>query len=231
MTDVICADTEEAVAMVAKDLVAAVAAAQSQGRDAQLCITGGRAPLGLYRLLAEQYTDAVDWARVALWWVDERYVAADSSDRNAEPALELLGGLDLDRSKVHAMPADNGGDLAAAAAEYAKLVGDTVFDVCLLGMGPDGHCASLFPGHPQARATGTAAIPVTDSPKPPPNRISLTMEVINASAAKFLLVTGTDKAEACARAHAEAGPDSELPVGRVTDPIWYLDAESAALLP
>lgn len=230
MTDVICASATEAVATLAGDLVGAVSAAQAEGRVAALCITGGRAPLELYRLLADKYADAVDWRAVDLWWVDERYVPADSSDRNAEPALELLAGLALDPSRVHPMPADDGTALDAAAAGYAELVGDTVFDVCLLGMGPDGHCASLFPDHPEARTVGTSAIPVRNSPKPPPDRISLTLEVINRSAAKFLLVTGADKAEACARAHDEAGPDSALPVARVTDPVWYLDADSAAKL-
>lgn len=230
MTDVICASPTEAVATLAADLIAATSAAQAEGRVAQLCITGGRAPLELYRLLADKYADAVDWRAVELWWVDERYVPSDSADRNAEPALELLAGLPLDPSRVHPMPADEGADLNTAAAGYAELVGDTVFDVCLLGMGPDGHCASLFPGHPEARTEGTAAIAVHDSPKPPPKRISLTMEVINRSAEKFLLVTGADKAEACARAHAEAGPDSELPVARVTDPVWYLEADSASRL-
>lgn len=233
MTDIVSATTDETIQSVLADFTAAIHSAQAEGRIAQVCITGGRIAFRLYQAIADQEPTAgtaVDWKRVELWWVDERFVAADSPDRNAEPALEILTGLGLDDSLVHPMPAADGADLDRAAAEYDALLADTSFDVCLLGMGPDGHCASLFPGHPQNDTSDTGVVAVSNSPKPPPERTSLTMAVINRSKAKFLLVTGTDKAEACARAHAEAGPDSELPVGRVTEPVWYLDAESAALL-
>ena len=116
--------------------------------------------------------------RVDFWWGDERYVPADSSDRNDRAAgLDLLDVVMVDPARVHAMPAQDEihPDLEEAAASYDHLVrtrepGD--FDLVLLGMGPDGHVASLFPGFPQLDVDDRIAVAVTDSPKPPPERIT-----------------------------------------------------------
>jgi 6-phosphogluconolactonase len=105
--------------------------------------------------------------------------------------------------RVHVMPAADGGvDLDGAAEAYARELGDTSFDVCLLSLGPDGHVASLFPEHPSSQAEGRA-IAVRNSPKPPPERISLTLEVVNASTEVWLAATGSEKADAVALACRE----------------------------
>ena len=112
-----------------------------------------------------------------------------------------------------------------AAAAYAAELGDTTFDICLLGMGPDGHVASLFPGHPSSNAAGDV-IAVRESPKPPPERISLTLPVINRSAEVWFVVAGADKAEA-ARIALAGGP---VPAGRARGQlrtVWLLDDAAA----
>ena len=133
-------------------------------------------------------------------------------DRNAKQALDLLAApLALNPDRVHEMPASDGDlDLDQAAEAYARELGEVAFDICLLGMGPDGHVASIFPEHPSAYAEG-AVIAVRSSPKPPPERISLTLPVINRSQEVWFVVSGSDKAAAAkmallgARAGAGAG--------------------------
>ena len=115
---------------------------------------------------------------------------------------------------------------------YAEELGETRFDLCLLGLGPDGHVASLFPRHPSADATG-AVIAVRNSPKPPPERISLTLPVLNRSGAVWFLVSGEDKADAVAKALVRNGSEP-VPAARV-DPagstVWLMDRAAAASLP
>ncbi len=131
------------------------------------------------------------------------------------------------------MPASGDGlDLDAAADAYAGELGQTAFDICLLGMGPDGHVASLFPEHPSSYADGRV-IPVRSSPKPPPERISLTLEVINQAAEVWFCVTGSDKAAAARLALSGAGP-LQIPAAGVRGrerTLWLLDREAAAELP
>jgi len=180
----------------------------------------------------------VDWTRVDFWWGDERYVPADSSDRN-DRAVErdLLDGIGVDPARVHAMPAsdDVPTDVAAAAAAYGREVrehGGGSFDLVLLGMGPDGHVASLFPGFPQLEVTDEIAVPVTDAPKPPPERISLTFPALNRTEEAWFLVSGEGKADAVARALAENGSVQDTPARGITVPhtTWYLDQAAAGSL-
>ena len=156
---------------------------------------------------------------------DERFVPAEISDRNAEPALELLSGLGLSPDRVHPMPAaDAGKELDQAAEAYAAELGDTVFDICLLGLGPDGHVASLFPEHPSSYAEGDV-IAVRASPKPPPERISLTLPVINRSREVWFVVSGSDKAAAAKMALLGAGP-VQVPAAGVAGAertLWLMD--------
>lgn len=206
-------------------------------RDAgtpQVALTGGRIATQAYqRLGREGRSSAVDWSRVGWWWGDERFVAADDDDRNARQALTALSTLPLDLERVHPMPAAGDGlELDAAAEAYEAELAGTTFDICLLGMGPDGHVASLFPDHPSSYARGQV-IGVRSSPKPPPERISLTLEVINRSAEVWFCVTGADKAEAARLATSGAGP-IQIPAAGVRGrdrTVWLLDREAAAELP
>ena len=228
------ATADEVVDALAARLLARLAEIQRDFRVPQVALTGGRIATKAYAKLAtEGPSSAVDWSRVGLWWGDERFVAADDGDRNAEPTLQTLSGLGLDRARVHPMPAaGDGADLDAAAEAYAAELGGTVFDLCLLGLGPDGHVASLFPEHPSSYAEGDV-IAVRASPKPPPERISLTLPVINRSREVWFLVTGTDKAAAATMALLGAGP-VQVPgagVAGVERTLWLMDTEAAAQLP
>nr|WP_294693204.1 6-phosphogluconolactonase [uncultured Friedmanniella sp.] len=229
------ADGDAVAEALAARLLARLAELQRDGRVPQLCLTGGRIASQAYGRLAQQgRSSAVDWSRVDLWWGDERFVAGDDDDRNAKQALGLLRDpLGLADERVHVMPAADGdADLDGAARAYARELGDTTFDVCLLGLGPDGHVASLFPGHPSSNAEGRV-IAVRDSPKPPPDRISLTLEVLNASAEVWFVVSGADKADAAARALQGTGPDP-VPGARAHGrerTIWLLDRSAAVGLP
>jgi 6-phosphogluconolactonase len=224
---------DDVATSLADRLTARLTEIQQEGRVPQVALTGGRIATRAYqRLAAEGAHSAVDWSRVELWWGDERFVARDSDDRNDKPTLEVLTqALPLDASRIHAMPASEEGlDLDAAAAAYAAELGQLVFDVCLLGMGPDGHLASIFPDHPSA-ATPGRVIAVRNSPKPPPDRISLTLEVINASREVWFVVSGSDKAAAAAWALTGSRAVPAAGAAGVDRTLWLLDTEAAAELP
>jgi 6-phosphogluconolactonase len=205
-------------------------------RAPQLALTGGRIATRAYQRLAADGPDSpVDWSGVGFWWGDERYVAADSGDRNDRGALDALAALKLVESNIHQMPADDGRlGLDEAAALYAAELADTRFDICLLGVGPDGHVASVFPDHPSFEVSLTGAervIGVRDSPKPPPLRISLTHPVINNSAEVWFTVSGEDKADAVGWAVTGSKP---VPAGRVHGArrtLWLLDEAAATQIP
>lgn len=211
---------------------------QAAGEVPAICLTGGTIADALHREVARQTVSRnVDWRRVELWWGDERYVPADSRDRNAGQArVALLDHVDLDPDRVHEMPASDAGyaDVAAAAAAFSADVrshGRGGFDLVILGIGPDGHVASLFPGHPQLDVDDIA-LPVTDSPKPPPERITFTFPALNRTRQVWFLASGAGKAEAVAR--ALAGADlHEIPATGVSGQertVWFLDADAATAL-
>lgn len=233
---VTCLDRAEVAATVAIQLKAAIQRLQADPRRiVQLCLTGGRIANEVYRqvAVADDEHGAIDWSRVEFWWGDERFVPTEDPDRNAGQSLAQLGSIALDPARVHPMPSAGTGssDLRQAAQHYASELGDTRFDICLLGMGEDGHVASLFPGHRAFDPTATAlVVAVTDSPKPPPERLSLTLPVINESKEVWLLVAGADKASAAARA---IGGDRSLPAALVAGTqrtVWFLDEDAAQLI-
>jgi 6-phosphogluconolactonase len=229
------ATADEVVDSLTARLLARLAEIQRDFRVPQVGLTGGRIATRAYERLAKDgAASAVDWSRVELWWGDERFVPADDDDRNDKPALDLLAApLRLNSDRIHRMPAsDSGADLDSAAEAYASELGSTVLDICLLGLGPDGHVASIFPEHPSAYAEGDV-IAVRASPKPPSERLSLTLPVINRSREVWFLVTGADKAAAAKLALLGAGP-VQVPgagVAGVDRTLWLLDAEAAAELP
>jgi 6-phosphogluconolactonase len=231
---VTCTDRDAVASTVAMRLRAALSRLQSdRNGPIQLCLTGGRIANDMYRQLADaQDLSTVDWGEVEFWWGDERFVPTESPDRNAGQSLALLAAsISFDAALVHPMPArgSSNADLRQAALHYASELGDTVFDICLLGMGEDGHIASIFPNHPCfEKQTPLRVVGVTDSPKPPAERLSLTLPVLNQSAEVWMIVAGEDKADAVAR--AIAGDDS-LPAGCVqaaVRTVWFLDEAAAA---
>lgn len=237
------ADAAELATAVAGELLSRLADLQDAGRVPQIALTGGTIAEAIHREIARLSPGSeVDWTRVVVWWGDERYVAPDSPDRNALDAraafLDVVGVPDEHR---HEMPSTaDAPDVDAAASSYAADLrehGSGSFDVLMLGVGPDGHIASLFPGHPGLDAADAIAVGVTGSPKPPPERVTLTFEALNRSTAVWFLVSGDGKAEAVARAH---GGTSDAPVDRHEVPaagvsgtdetIWFLDRASASRL-
>ena len=214
----------------AQALLEALVGLQSGGRVAELCLTGGRIANRVYeRLGALVEGSELDPGRLELWWGDERFVPTEDPERNAGQTLALLAGrFPLDPARTHPMPsADGVVDNGNSAATYAKELGDTRFDICLLGLGEDGHVAGIFPGHASFEASTHTVIPVNDAPKPPAQRISVSMETIRSSREVWFLVSGREKADAVARAFAD---DPSIPggVARGTSrTLWFVDADAA----
>lgn len=226
-------DAEALILGASHRLLERLSALQSTDGVAQLCLTGGRIANRIYRGLADQLAGSpLDGTRVELWWGDERFVGTGDPDRNAGEALATLAAtLNMDPSRVHPMPAADGNvSIEDSADGYATELGETTFDICLLGVGPDGHVASLFPGHPSLEPTTARVVAVHDSPKAPPLRLSLSLSTINRSREVWFLVSGGDKAEAVRR--AQAG-EQDLPAAMVDgreSTIWLIDENAAAQL-
>ena len=232
-------DSADLATSAAGALIARLEDAQARGEVPQIALTGGTIADTLHRELGRMgHSSTVDWSRVVVWWGDERFVAPDSPDRNVGQAMAAFGGrLPFDPAKVHAMPStDDAPDVDAAAAAYGSQLrahGSGSFEVLMLGVGPDGHIASLFPGYPQLDVDDTIAVGVTDSPKPPPARVSLTFAALNRSRAVWFLVSGQEKADAVARALAPGADRHDVPAAGVTgelETIWFLDRPSASAL-
>lgn len=237
------ADARELAEAVAARLLVRLADAQAARGSADVVLTGGRVAAAVYRaVLADPARDTVDWSRVDLWWGDERFLPAGDPERNETQAREaLLDALPLDPARVHPMPPADGPDgpdpdLAAAryAAELARCAagagGLPRFDVLLLGVGEDGHVASVFPDHPVDGSGPVGA--VRDSPKPPPMRTTLTLPTINTADEVWLIAAGPDKADAVGTALSGAGP--ALPaagVHGISRTVWLLDRAAAAGVP
>lgn len=228
------ADAEDLAEGAAEQLLARLIAVQQVKDHAQLCLTGGRIANRIYAHLAELAVgSALDPDRLDLWWGDERFVGLTDPDRNALQSLSILARtLKIPPSQIHPMPGKDGkADPDEAAYSYAQDLGDVVFDVCLLGVGEDGHVASIFPDHPSMDPSSATVIGVTDSPKPPSERISLTMKAINRSVAVWLLVSGAEKADAVAKSLAG---DWFLPAARVhgtDETLWFVDQAAASSVP
>jgi 6-phosphogluconolactonase len=218
---------------VAGALVSRLAAAQAEGLDPHLALTGGSIADAIHHEVAGVPSD-IDWSKVDFWWGDERFVPRDSNDRNAGAArAAFLDPVGADPERVHEIGSSDDFDTVADAAEaYAREIrdhGSETFEVVMLGVGPDGHVASLFPGQPALDVDDDDAVPVTDSPKPPPERVSLTLSTLNRTRATWLVVSGEEKAEAVAR--ALAGEDVPAArVGGTEETVWFLDGAAASAL-
>ena len=240
-------DADRLARSVASALAARLAAAQAVHGTASVVLTGGGIGTAVLQrvadLAAEPEHAIVDWRLVDVWWGDERFVPADSSDRNELGAREaFLGRVGLDPERIHPMPSSDAGfdEPEEAAAWYAEELAATAeegrslprIDVLMLGMGPEGHVASIFPDSP-AVSDQRPVVAVRDCPKPPPTRVSLGFSAITAAEEVWLLVSGEGKADAVARALGGAAP-SDLPAAgargrRATR--WLRDEAAASRLP
>jgi 6-phosphogluconolactonase len=243
---------------VAARLLTRLIDVQSVRTPVHLVLTGGTVGIAtLSRVAASPLRGAVDWTGVHLWWGDERFVPKGDPDRNetqARGALvdDLVAASGLPEDHVHPMPGpDQVGtpeeSAKAYAAELARFSDSATtgrgspdgpgspdeeavpaFDVLLLGMGPDGHVASLFPGHPALRASGTS-VGVHGSPKPPPERVSLTFGAIRRAREVWVVANGAEKSSPAAAA-LEGAPVEDVPAAGARGSertLWLLDAAAA----
>jgi 6-phosphogluconolactonase len=202
---------------------------------AHIALTGGTVGILTLEVLAKKEDLAsVDLSKVHFWWGDERYVDKDSNDRNATQArTALLNSINVSESNIHEFPAaDSGLSVDDAREAFENLLvsafeGKTpAMDLTIMGMGPDGHVASLFPGivYPNQMV-----VAVHNSPKPPAERLSLSMDVVNNTQKVVFVVSGIDKAEAVEAVHKN--PECELPAARVSakgQTIWFIDEAAGA---
>jgi 6-phosphogluconolactonase len=232
---------------VAARLVTSLVDAQAARGSASVVLTGGGIGIASLRELAvSPARDAIDWDALDVWWGDERFLPAGHAERNETQAREaLLDAVHLQTARVHPMaPSDgpDGDDIDAAAARYADELARASrpedhapvpsFDVLLLGVGPDGHVASLFPEAP-ALHDERIVVPVRGAPKPPPNRLSLSMTAINAARELWLVAAGEEKAGAVRMALGGAGAH-QVPAAGVAGRVrtrWLLDRAAASRLP
>ena len=207
-----------------------------------VALTGGSMGIATLEALRMRAVE-VPWSRLQLWWGDERWLPAGDSERNEQQAHDaLLAHIEIPAANVHRFAAsDSGLSLDEAATRYAEELaefsahnfGHPVFDLVLLGVGPDGHIASLFPERAGIEVTDRTVIGVTDSPKPPAERLSLTRPVLNSAAHVWLVLAGSDKAAALGLALAGASR-SAVPVAGIKgreETVYFVDQEAARNVP
>jgi 6-phosphogluconolactonase len=237
------ADTDALVAAAGDRLVGAITDAIDERGQAHIVLTGGGTGVGLLKRVGER-GEKIDWSKVHLYWGDDRFVPADDDERNYKQARgALLDHIDIPEANVLPMsPSDGefGDDLDAAALDYENVLAANAddgqpapdFDVHLLGMGGEGHINSLFPETPAVREAKRLVVGVSDSPKPPPRRITLTLPAVQRSREVWLVVSGAGKADAVAAAIGGAKPVDVPAAGAVgrEATVWLLDEDAASKL-
>ncbi|RKQ36458.1 6-phosphogluconolactonase [Kocuria tytonis] len=227
----------------ARRVLEVLESAQDERGEATLLLTGGSMGTRVVEELAN-HGDApvVDWSRVNVWWSDERFLPGADPERNGVQAADVWDDtLELTWDRVHpvagsdeidtvdAAAEDYREELAAAAEQEGSVTGLPRFDVALLSLGPDTHVASLFPGRQDVLRTDASVFAVTDSPKPPPARVTMSLEAVNSADRVWLLVSGAAKAEALAAIRRPAVTPVEAPgsAARGTRETLWLVTEDA----
>ncbi|WP_309069088.1 6-phosphogluconolactonase [Microbacterium sp.] len=247
MTDrrvVVLPDKEQLAENVANRFVGRLAQLTQEGRDVHVSLTGGGMGTAvLAAAAAHGWARQIDWSLVHFWWSDERFVPHGDEQRNAGQArAALLDRVGVPDGNVHEPAStDDGLSLEEAADAYAAELARhaaeggawPAFDICFLGVGPDGHIASLFPDRAEVLVTDRSVLPVRQSPKPPPERVTFTLPVINASADIWMVVAGADKAAALGLVLAGAGPASVPAAGAegTSSTVVFVDQAAAADVP
>lgn len=238
-------DADMLAKAVAARVITGLVDVQSSRGSASLVLTGGTVGIAtLAEIAASPARDAVDWRHLDIWWGDERFLPSGDPERNETGArAALLDHVDLDPARVHVMRGPDSGLTAEESADaYAEELRRAArpedhapapsFDILLLGMGPDGHVASLFPGMPALYDT-RPVVAVHGAPKPPPTRISLTLPVIQAAREVWVVAAGEEKASAVRLALSGSGP-VQIPAagarGRQRT-LFLLDRASATKIP
>ncbi len=206
-----------------------------------VALAGGNTPRAIYKLLATNYRERVDWSRVHFFWGDERYVPAGHPDSNYNMAREtLLAPLSIAAENIHPIPTElyEPNEAARLYEQFLYHFFDEAFwprfDLMLLGLGNDGHIVSLFPHSPFLQEQKRLVVAVTNSPKPPLIRLTLTLPLITQAAQIYFFVTGADKAKAL-RSTLEGPRDWQKFPAQAVQPvngqvIWWVDEKAASLL-
>lgn len=226
-------DAASLAANAAASLIRRLVELQADGAVVHLCLTGGQIANEIYEHLAGMVaTSLLDPGRLELWWGDDRFVPTDDPARHSLQALSrLAGSFPLDPARTHPMPStDVFADPDEAAFAYAREISGTTIDICLLGIGEDGHIASLFPHHPSSDPTPSLTVGVTDPPKPP-DRVSLTLAAINRSREVWLFSSGSRKAVPVAQALRGDPTSPAAHVHGVEQTTWFIDEDAAAFVP
>jgi 6-phosphogluconolactonase len=223
-------EVSEDESQVAETVARALHARLLEPGDHHIVLTGGGVGTDVLAELALT-ADLIDWTRVHLWWGDERFLPSGHPERNETGARKaLIDHIPIPDDHVHPMPADVGQGADAASVEYADELARASqdgqlpdFDILLLGMGPDGHVASLFPGAPALTSDHTV-VGVHDAPKPPPTRVSMTLTSIRRAASVWIVAAGSAKAPAVQAMLDSATTPSEIPAvgarGRRETVVW-----------
>ena len=230
---VIYADNDSVAQATAARLLLRIGDVLAHQDRVDIVLTGGTVGiLTLVEAAKSPLAKGVDWTAVHVWWGDERFVPVGDADRNEGQAQEaLLQHIPLPEENIHRMGA--AGQFASAedaAAAYAATYADNgspAFDVLMLGLGPDGHVASLFPEHAGYEETGASAIAVHNSPKPPPSRVSLSLETINKAKQVWVVATGAPKADVIAKCLKGDKTFPGAAVRGTERTLWLLDAAAS----
>jgi 6-phosphogluconolactonase len=233
-------NTETLIAAAAKAFVQLARNVISEKGRFAVALTGGNTPRPIYQLLASAYREQIAWPQVHFFWGDERYVPPDDADSNYRMAREaLLDHLAVPAENVQRMPTEFP-QPDDAAKSYEKTLRDfwnaslPRFDLLQLGLGADGHVASLFPYSSLLQEQKRLVAAVTGSPKPPPIRLTLTLPAINRAAQIHFYVAGSEKAQAL-KSTLEGPRDPQRFPAQAVQPIngeliWWVDEKAASLL-
>jgi 6-phosphogluconolactonase len=234
------ADVESLSEVAAQEFVRCAREATAERGRFAVALSGGSTPKRLYQLLAgEPFRNQLDWGRVGIFWGDERCVPPDDPQSNYRMAREaMLEKLPIPADHIHRMEAERP-DLDAAARDYQNVLARVLpgeppaLDLVLLGMGPDGHTASLFP-HTDALHETTRWVVPNHVPQLHTNRLTLTRPILNRAREVLFLVAGADKAERLAEVLAGPADPTRLPSQSIQPDgqlVWFIDQAAAGRLP
>ncbi len=235
-------DTESLVGAVSARFLTKVVDLLDEFNDVHVVLTGGSLGEAVQRSIATAPMRAsIDWSRVHFWWGDERFVPKDDPDRNERQARDaLLSHVPVPEANIHPFPAsDEIADPDRAAEAYATVLAEHStdgsglprFDITFLGVGPDGHVASVFPE--RTIDAGRTVVSVRNAPKPPPTRLTITLPALNTSARIWMVLGGAEKAAALGLALAGAS-EFEVPAAGVLGrkrTVFFIDAAAASQVP
>ena len=228
-------ENADAVAeQAAADLKLFILDVLSRQDELNLAVTGGTVGIKTLAEFSKVVDDSIDLNRLNIWWGDERYVPLDDSDRNSHQAEQvLLANLNIPATNIHLFPVPGAQEhIQDAAAKFGQEFDkrNISFDLMIMGMGPDGHIASLFPGK-SSLTSESSVIAEVDSPKPPKQRLTFGLRVINESKNIWFTVAGFDKADAVSE--VISNPLCDLPAAKISgkeETVWYLDQTASSKL-